>query len=182
MTTGGLNMEAKDRNAPLARKKGLVVRELEDEVLIYDRERHQAHSLNRVAALVWRHCDGKTSVADLSALLQQETGVPTNEELVWLALNRLGRAHLLRERLSLPAGVSSPSRRALLRNAAMVGGLVLVTSVVAPEAAYATSICTGCPTGNCCHLPPGAPTCVDTNPAHTGKCSTSSNCHGGFCT
>src|SRR5438445_8663972 len=135
-----MNMEAQDRNVPLARKDRLVVHELEDEVLVYDLERHHAHSLNRVAARVWRHCDGKTSVADLTALLQQETGVPTNEELVWLALNRLGRAHLLHKRPSLPAGVSSPARRALLRTAAMAGGLALVTSIVAPKAIAALSL------------------------------------------
>ncbi|MBV9278705.1 MAG: hypothetical protein JOZ41_01360, partial [Chloroflexi bacterium] len=45
--------------APRARKNGLIVRELEDEVLVYDLERHRAHCLNRAAGLVWKHADGE---------------------------------------------------------------------------------------------------------------------------
>ena len=48
---------------PAARTSGLVVRELAEETLVYDEERHRAHCLNRTAALVWRHCDGKTPVS-----------------------------------------------------------------------------------------------------------------------
>jgi hypothetical protein len=164
-------MEAMDPKVPLARQKGLVVHELQDEVLVYDLDRHRAHSLNRVAAMVWRHCDGSTTVADMTALLEGELRLPPDEELVWLALNRLERAHLLHEKLSLPAGVPNSSRRALLRTAAMVGGLALVTSVVAPEAAYATSTCGTCGTGQvCCHKSNQAPSCK-------------SNCNGcTFCT
>src|SRR5207247_1758770 len=108
------------------------------------------------AALVWRHCDGKSGVADLAALLQRELNVPTDDEAVWLALDRLGRAHLLRERPTLPDNAARTSRRGLVRKLAMAGGLAMVTSIVAPEAAQAatcvdaTNGCTGKPNGTRC--------------------------------
>jgi hypothetical protein len=54
-----------DRLIPCARTEGLVVQTLADEVLVYDLERHKAHCLNHAAALIWKHCDGRTSVAEM---------------------------------------------------------------------------------------------------------------------
>src|SRR2546423_15689116 len=54
-------MDNLERAAPRARDARLVIQELPDELLVYDLERHRAHSLNRTAALVWRHCDWKKS-------------------------------------------------------------------------------------------------------------------------
>ena len=51
---------------PRMREQGLVVDDLPDEVLVYDLDRHQAHCLNRTAALVWRHCDGQTTVKEIA--------------------------------------------------------------------------------------------------------------------
>jgi len=62
-------MDAIDR--PLARQDRLVVQELSEEVLVYDLDRHRAHCLNRTAALIWRHCDGSTSVAEMARRLPQ---------------------------------------------------------------------------------------------------------------
>src|SRR5437879_10417193 len=115
-------MESQHRPVPRARNEGLVVQELPDELLVYDLERHRSHCLNRTAALVWRHCDGKTTVTEIANLLQRELSVPADEEAVWLALDRLDRAHLLRERLTLPASAARTSRRALVRKLAMAGG------------------------------------------------------------
>jgi hypothetical protein len=43
---------------PLARSAGLLVEPIGDELLVFDSERKVAHSLNDVAARVWRACDG----------------------------------------------------------------------------------------------------------------------------
>jgi len=51
---------------PRARKDDLLIQDLPEETLVYDVVRHRAHCLNRTAALVWRHCDGKTSVEKLA--------------------------------------------------------------------------------------------------------------------
>ncbi|MBA3352846.1 MAG: PqqD family protein, partial [Blastocatellia bacterium] len=54
---------------PIARKNGLVVQEVPDEVLVYDLETNKAHCLNQSAAMIWRSCDGKNSVSEIAALV-----------------------------------------------------------------------------------------------------------------
>src|ERR671934_1982561 len=77
---------------PGAREEGLVIQELPpEETLVYDLTRHRAHCLNQTAALVWRHCDGRTTLAEIAARLQAELGIAADEELVWLALDRLAK-------------------------------------------------------------------------------------------
>lgn len=128
---------------PRAREDRLVVQELPDEMLVYDLSRHKAHCLNRTAALIWRHCDGQTTVAEMATLLQREVKFPVDEAVVWLAVDRLGKAHLLRERVIPPAGAPGLSRREVMRKLALVGGLSIllpvVSSIVAPTAAQAAS-------------------------------------------
>src|SRR5688572_13336501 len=99
---------------PTARKDGLLVQEIGEEVVVYDRERHVIHSLNQTAVLVWRHCDGQTSISDLAALLHRETQLPADEELVWLALARLSKARLLQEHVKRPTDTVSLPRRQLI--------------------------------------------------------------------
>jgi hypothetical protein len=127
---------------PRARSDELIVSEVEDEVLVYDLKRDRAHCLNRTSAFVWRHCDGEATVAELTALLRRELEAPVDERAVWLALDQLGRANLLRERLASPAHATDISRRAFVRKAgvSLVGGAILlpaVTSIRAPVAAQA---------------------------------------------
>lgn len=158
---------------PYARQDGLVVTDLPDETLVYDLQRHKAHCLNRTAALVWRACDGQTSIANLAARIQLELGEPVTEDVVWLALDRLGQAHLLQERVSPPALLMGMSRREFLRKAAVASAVALpvVASLTAPRAAQAASCnaSTGrnlgcqCDTNaqcapNCCHK--NSKTCV----------------------
>lgn len=158
-------MEEKILNMqPRARAEGLVVRELPDEVLVYDLERHRAVCLNRTAALVWRHCDGRTSVARMSRLLAERLREPVADEVVWLALDQLGRDHLLRERVARPAELRGISRRELMRRLGLVAAvsLPLVTSIIAPTAAQAVSCL---PTGASCGAP--ADCCSGLCPAGT---------------
>lgn len=152
---------------PQARHDQLVVQEMGDETVIYDEQRNHVHRLNRTAALVWRHCDGQRTAGDLAGVLQDELGSPVTEEMVWLALDRLEKGHLLQERLVRPEAAMQVTRRQMLRKAALVGGATLllpvVQSMVAPTPAMAMSI--GCatrgqvasPTRPCCNgLFPGA--------------------------
>ena len=69
---------------PQARQNNLLVRELMDELVVYDQERAEAHNLNRTAAFVRRLCDGHTSVPEMAATLQREFHVTADEALVWL--------------------------------------------------------------------------------------------------
>ena len=145
---------------PRKKQEDLVVQEIGDETIIYDERRNHAHRLNRMAALVWSHCDGQRSAADLAAMLQRETDARVTEDMVWLALNRLEKEQLLQEALVRPEDAVRITRRDVLRKAAVAGGAALlipvVQSVVAPTPAMALSV--GCaklgqtysPTRPCC--------------------------------
>ncbi len=138
-------METTRALMPRARQDELVVEELPDETLVYDLKRHKARCLNRTAALVWRRCDGQTTVAEMAALLENELKIPADESVVWMALDRLGKAHLLREQVTLPADRAQYSRREVLRTLRRVAGIALllpvIESIVAPRAASATTHC-----------------------------------------
>ncbi|MEE8148708.1 MAG: PqqD family protein [Longimicrobiales bacterium] len=174
-------MSATESSFPKARRKDLVVEELPDETLVYDLERDKAHCLNPTAALVWRRCDGNTSVADMAALLEQEMDLPADQSLVWMALDRLGKARLLEEPVTLPGQAARYSRREMMRTLGRVAGLTLVlpvvSSIVAPLAAMQGSCipkdtcngdvlvppnCTGlpiCEKPNKCCIPKNASSC-----------------------
>src|SRR2546427_276885 len=112
--------EKRDQRVPIARKDGLVVKELEEELLVYDLEKHRAHCLNHSAAFVWKACDGKQTVAQIARSMPQRFGGPVEKEFVLLALNQLRRAKLLGDRAS-GESLRVVSRRELLRK-----GLVAV--------------------------------------------------------
>ena len=133
--------------------------EIPGELLIYDLDRDQAHCLNQTAALVWKHCDGQTTVPELTRLLGQELPAVTDEEVVWLALNQLDRFHLLQGRVTRTGERPRLSRRELVRKAGLAAAVALpmITSIIAPTAAQAGSPCGGaCGPGNTC---PGTCTC-----------------------
>jgi hypothetical protein len=141
--TFGATMRAIEQTRPQARIEGLVIQEVADEVLVYDLDRDKAHCLNQTAAIIWKHCTGENSISDLAHLLAAEAGLPANEEMVWLALDQLGRAKLLPERLPLPSGQPKMSRREVMRKVGLASiiALPLVTSILAPTAAQAGSAC-----------------------------------------
>lgn len=170
--------------APMAkaRQQGLVVRELPDEVLVYDLERHKAHCLSRLAAAVWRGCDGKASAREIAERLRKDVEPALDPDLVLVAVKRLSRARLLEEPVRLAGIASSLPRREMLRRVAAVGGLS-VLSITVPTAAYAitcvscvtcestkNSACTGRP---CCDGPSAGALCLS---GGGGKCCT---CGGG---
>ena len=80
---------------PLARKEGLIVEQMPDEVLVYDLDRHKAHCLNRTAAFVWQHCDGKSDVSKIARRMEKEFNATVTDDVVYLALDQLGKDHLL---------------------------------------------------------------------------------------
>ncbi len=173
-------METTRALMPRARPDELVVEELQDETLVYDLERHKASCLNRTAALVWRYCDGQTSVAEVAALLEEQLATPADEAVVWMALDRLSRAHLLSEPVTLPADRAQYSRRQMLRTLRRAAGISLllpvIESIVAPLAAAQASCvtncsgvpnCTTCTTGSNCNRMCCNGSCMAANPART---------------
>lgn len=141
---------------PLARKEGLIVQQMPDEVLVYDLAGHKAHCLNRTAALVWQNCDGKTSVSQIAEKLEKEFNTWVGDDVVYLALDQLDKDQLLEKHVMLPGEMAHVSRRELMRRVglATVIALPVVASIIAPTAAQAvTCIASGqpcSPTVVCC--------------------------------
>ena len=140
---------------PRARKNRLVTRDLGDELVVYDLERHKAYWLNPVAMQVFRHCDGETTIPDMARRVGGALRLPVDEQAVRLGLVRLEKAHLL----DGPVGLTlHTSRREMLRTLGRAAGVVvpLVTALTVPTSAQAASGCNGlnqpCPNGqsDCC--------------------------------
>ena len=159
-------------NLPQARSKNLLVEELAEETLVYDLETNKASSLNPTAAMVWRHCDGKTDSAEVARLVAARFNAPESEDLVTLAVGRLAKAGLLEGAALSNVDTSGITRRAVMKKLALTGGLALllpaIHSIVAPTPAEAqTCLPNGAPcTANtqCCsgHCNPGLDTCQPT--------------------
>jgi hypothetical protein len=148
-----------------------VVREVADETIVYDKDGHRAHCLNRTAAFVFRHADGRRTAADIAALL----GPGADEELVRRALDQLAAAGLLE---ALPAReASTPLRREVLRQVGL-GAAVLapaVASLLVPTPAEAAATCI--PAASCNSSNNGQ-ACYNSNPAT--ECSVYT-CQSGSC-
>jgi Coenzyme PQQ synthesis protein D (PqqD) len=156
-----------------ARTEGLVVEEIGDELLVYDLDTDEAHSLDPVAAAIWRACDGTTTTADIAARLNLDEGA------VQATLKHLGELNLLTGEARVVA--VTHSRRAVLRRGLVAGAagavaIPVIRSIVAPATADAISVCQAtipfgspcahnceCTDGCCCDLPlgPGGLVCLE---------------------
>ncbi|MFI5180927.1 MAG: PqqD family peptide modification chaperone [Thermoanaerobaculia bacterium] len=136
------------RSYPRAKQEGLILEELPDELLVYDRDRHRAHALNAAAALVFKRCDGRTSMEDLARALAPLVGEDRSGEVVAFALRQLHEAKLLEDSQSTATLPVPRSRRQLIALlGAAAASLPLVTSIVAPTPAAAQSAGPTGPTG-----------------------------------
>src|SRR5690242_16004274 len=113
---------------PKARQEGLVLEEIGDEVVVYDKERHSFHSLDPTTALVWRHCDGQTSIPAIATWLSSKFG-STSQSVVWLALEQLQRARLLCDQMPPARMENRISRRDVLRTLKFAGLALLLPAV-----------------------------------------------------
>lgn len=154
---------------PNARRADLVVEELKNELLIYDRARDQASCLNQTAALVWKFADGKTSVSEIATQLERELKSPVDVGVVWYALDQLSKKNLLQERVTPPLQYSRITRRDFIVKAGLVGAAVaipVIISLTAPSPAMAAT----CPSGCSCTITAEC----------TGSCA-GLTCSGGCC-
>jgi len=139
-------------SVPAARIVDLVITHSADEVLVYDKLRHEIHHLNQASAAVWRLCDGKRSVAELA----RDANVDV--EITQVAVNKLAEANLLEGNLSSGLMLSSQSRRKLLKRAGMAGAGAAIVSISAPMAAAAQ---TNCLNANACNANNIGRCCMD---------------------
>ncbi len=135
---------------PEARREGIIAKEVDGELLVYDRTRDKAHCLNRVAAAIWKHCNGRTTPSEIVASLEKEMHVAIDEQIVWLGLDQLRRLHLL-EKVAWPPKISrlsEMSRREAIRRIGLGAAIALpiVVSITVPTPAEAAVSC-----GATCH-------------------------------
>ena len=141
---------------PRARQEQLLVKDLPDELLIYDLERHKAYCLNRTAARIWQSCNGRRTVKEMARVLEREIGHPVDESLVWFSLDQLSRYRLLEEQIELPALQERMTRRDLARKlgfatAALVPFITAITAPLAAQAATCGPVGSPCSTNaRCC--------------------------------
>lgn len=131
---------------PRARTDRLVTRDLGDELLVYDLERHKAYCLNHVAMQVFRLCDGETTIPTMAHRIGNALGNPVDERAIRLGLARLEKAHLLDGPAVQALRTTRREMLGTLGRAAVVA-LPLVTAINVPTSAQAASGC----------LPPGSP-------------------------
>jgi Coenzyme PQQ synthesis protein D (PqqD) len=180
---------------PTARESGLAIEHVDDGLLVYDLDRNKGYCLNHTAALVWNHCNGRTSAAQIAKRLKKKTGARVDEKVVWYALDQLGRDGLLEQRLPLPASLAGMTRRQHLRALGKVAAIAVpvVTAVMAPTASAAGSgvapggSCTSngpgnnCSSKHCCNTnTPAGCICVDNCGTQCNQ-NAGSNCNGVGC-
>jgi hypothetical protein len=119
-------------------RKDLLMRELQDEVILYDRETRKAHCLNHTAAAIWRLCDGTKSVKEIAYALEQDSTAPMDEGVVWMAVHHFDTSGLLQNKISAQ---STLSRRDLMKKIGIGAAMVLpiTASIAVPAPAAAVS-------------------------------------------
>jgi hypothetical protein len=131
----------------LARSEGLLVEIVDSETVVYDTDAEEIHCLAPLAAAVFEHCDGSTTVKDLAGLASSGLGEPVTVEQVESALAQLEKIELV---AAPPRGIS---RRTLVRKTAVATAAItatpLITSIVTPAYAQIISPTPGCPRGVC---------------------------------
>ena len=147
---------------PQARRTGLIIQEVDGEILIYDQNTNKAHCLNQTAAKVWKYCDGETTLIEACEALSCDLDTAVDEKLVWYAVDQFSKDNLLEKGIEQPAFIiAGMNRRQMVRTLglAAVIAVPLVTSIIAPTPAQAATC-----------MPPGQP------------CGTAAQCCSGLCT
>lgn len=143
---------------PTARSENIVVQEMPAtengpaELLVYDLTNNRAHCLNETAAMIWKQCDGVSTVEEIAKNLSG-TG---SEDLVWLGIDQLSKENLLVNNRQLSS--DKPNRREIIKKVgiASVIAIPIVSSLAAPSSVMAAVSCS-CITNGDCGLQPGCP-------------------------
>jgi hypothetical protein len=159
--------------SPVARTESLIVKEVDGETLVYDLTTDKAHCLNDTAARVWKNCDGRKTVSEISETLSAESNTDVKDEVVWLALDQLEKFKLLAETPARPGFLAGMTRRQMVARLGIAAvALPAIVSIIAPDAHAQTSlfglgICCNNPNqcgSNCCANIPTSCTCAPGDP------------------
>jgi hypothetical protein len=118
--------------------KDVIVQDVFGEMLVYDLERNIVRRLNRTAAAIWKQCDGRKNVAEITRAVAPQFEGQVDDQTVLFAVHRFSRAHLLAGRAPEMAPATKASRREWIKRIG-IAALPLVTSLVVPTAAQAAS-------------------------------------------
>ena len=152
---------------PLARTSEIVVLEVKDETLVYDLRVAHAHCLNESAAIVWKYCDGRTTINEISKLVESHFHTSAPSDFVWLALEQLQERDLLAD--GRMERISGTTRREMIKTIGMASIIAapVIASMIAASSVYAA--------GSCMCVNPGA--CLTQT-----MCPNITNCNGsGIC-
>ena len=124
---------------PIARPDQFIIEEVGSDVVVYDRTAKKAHSLNPSVAWIWRQCNGKTDIDQLSAGFERQFNTADGASFVVAGLEQLKTAGLLEiegDSLSPEIGPMISRRSALAAGSAV---FPLIATVLVPSAAAAKS-------------------------------------------
>lgn len=143
---------SEERRPLRLQSESLILEQLPNELMIYDREQNKAFCLNQTAAFVWNRADGKTNVVEMAKELGQQSGKPVkeNQEVVWFAMEMLAKDGLLDSSTVLPLAIPELTRRKMIQRLG-VGAIALpvVTALfVSPAKAHASSMSSSGPSKN----------------------------------
>ncbi len=129
---------------PFLRTENLVVKELPNEVLIYDLENNKAFCLNETARFIMDECNGTSSIDEALESLNRKMKSKIDEDMIWMVIDQFKKSNFLQRDYVIPVQTSRLSRRKILQTAAALGiALPIVTSLIAPISAHAQSNCVG---------------------------------------
>lgn len=163
-----------------ARTREIVIQELENETLVYDLQTNKIVCLNQTSAIVWKHCNGKNSVAEIANILSVQMKTIVGEEVVEFAIEQLKKENLLERGDKIRLKISNLSRREAIRKIGLSSAIMLpiISSVIAPTVAEAQS-CFANGTVRAC--PNTAPGCVQILASPQIFRCPDASCCSGFC-
>ncbi len=120
---------------PEVRYADIVMQEISDEILLYNLKSHKVYSLNKTLALIYTHCDGKTTYDDLKLKYHN-----LSDDIIFIALDALKREGLIENGSDLSI-LNGFSRREVIKKAGLASmiALPIISSITAPRAAHAQS-------------------------------------------
>ena len=126
------------RGLPKCRTKDIIIKQLDDETLIYDLKTHEATCLNEAASAIYKDCDGSLSIEDLCDL--------HGEFETTTALAKFHKADLIEGGFDMPSLVSRRDALRKITGGARLGMAVAsipaIATIAVPTAAQAAS-CVG---------------------------------------
>lgn len=127
-------MAASTHRPTVAQVRGshLIVENLGEELVVFDRHTNKAHLLDPRAAAIWNAAEKGCSMDDLAGVVDGDT-LEERTRVAQLAVAELERAGLLQSE------VPGLQRRELLKSLGTMAALPMVVSILAPTSAAAAS-------------------------------------------